>query len=347
MALRKILPKLALSAGSLLFLGLAAEVTLRALEPGPFSLLDSNPYRPHPDLHHVHEPDFQGRWDSTWYSIDSRGLRGSELELGDPEQEYRVACLGDSCTFGKGVREVDSWPRQLEALLETELAGGQRAVVANLGVNGYSGKDYVARLAEFGLPLEPDLVVVGYNLNDFPNAIRAVDEVVYQKRGLRRLLPTGLRDGLGRFALYRKARAIYYHLKREQDWASAEKFAREAGAEDEDSETWQLQRGFLEEIRDRTREAGGELVVFLFPYESQVYLDGYERRPIERLAAICSDLEIPFVDLAEEFRSVAREQPDGPGLFLLGDRYHPSATGYGVVAERVLELIRERGWLPG
>lgn len=343
---RTILLKLGLSLGSLVVFGLVLEVALRALEPGPFSLLDSNPYRPHPELHHVHEPGFEGRWDGTWYAIDSRGLRGEELELDFSEDEYRVVCLGDSCTFGKGVTEDMSWPRQLEERLEHVSQGAFDPIVANLGVNGYSGKDYVVRLREFGLPLRPHLVVVGYNLNDFPNAIRAVDEAVYQKRGLRRLLPTGLRDWMGRFAVYRKARALFYHLNREKDWRNAEGLARETGEADVDSGVWQLQREVLRSVRDATAEAGGELVVFLFPYESQVYLDSYEKGPIERMRALCHELEVPFVDLAEEFRRRAQQPGEGPALFLMGDRYHPSPAGYSIVAEKVLELVQEQGWLP-
>ncbi len=345
--LKKLLVKLGISLVTLLCIGVLVEVVLRAQEPGPFTLWDERPYTPHETLRHVHIPGFEGRWDGSWYDINSLGQRGPELRLGDPEKEFRVVALGDSCTFGKGVDEDVSWPRQLEALLSVGLDTGQSKripKVANLGVNGYSGKSYMRMFDLHGKQLEPDLVVIGYNLNDFPNAIRAVDEAVYGKRGLRQAVPRGFRDFLGRFALYRYARATYYVMNQESDWQNAENFAKGAGGQGLDSEVWQQQREFLQTIRDQAAEVGAKTAVFLFPYESQVYLDSYETTPIERLSAMCKELEVPFVDLAAEFRKRARTTDPPTQLFLRGDRYHPNPLGYRIVAESMRDLIVEQEW---
>ena len=348
-SLKKLLTRLGISLASLLLLGIVGELICRAREPGPFTLLDARPYTPHETLRHVHTPGFRGRWDGSWYEINSLGQRGPEYVLGDPGKEYRVVCLGDSCTFGKGVYERECWPRQLETMLSEEARRTHAEwtpKVANLGVNGYSGKSYMRMFEQRGKQLEPDLVVVGYNLNDFPNAIKAVDEAVFGKRGLRQAVPTGLRDFLGRFALYRFARATYYVLNREKDWGNAEGFARGAGDAGLDSEVWATQRSYLQGIRDAAREVGARTAVFLFPYESQVYLDSYVQTPIERLSALCAELEIPFVDLASEFRAAARRTEPPMPLFLRGDRYHPNALGYQIVAEAVRALILDKSWLP-
>ncbi|MCP3917884.1 MAG: hypothetical protein GY711_20245 [bacterium] len=345
---RKWLKKLAISLGTLVLLGIVGELVTRALEPGPFALLDSNPYLDHESRGHRHRPNFAGRWDGTWYATDSRGLRGPELELDFEPDEYRVVCLGDSCTFGKGVVEADSWPRQLERLLGEKAAGADwHPVVANLGVNGYSGRAYEEMYREIGAELKPNLVVIGYNLNDFPNAIRAVDQEVFNRRGLRTAMPTGVRDFLGRFGLYRFARQTYYHMNRAKDWKNAEGFAKGAGESSADSEVWRKQRGYLEAIRDAARASGAQMAVFLFPYESQVYLDSFETAPIDRLRQTCHEIGVPFVDLAEEFRGAARAETPPKQLFLRGDRYHPNSEGYGIVATAVVRTLVEQKWLPG
>lgn len=346
---RNLRKKLALSLGSLLALFIVGELVTRAMEPGPFSLWDANPYVHHDDGRaHRHRPEFSGRWDGTWYATNSLGMRGPELDLELTAEELRVACIGDSCTFGKGVVEGDTWPRQLEGLLAAELGPERRVVCANLGVNGYSGATYRRIFADLGDEIRPDLVVVGYNLNDFPNAIRAVDEQVFRQRGLRKLLSQGLRDRLGRLALYRFARQTYYHLKRRSDWERAEQFARGAADQGLDSEVWQQQEQHLVAIRDQAAGYGARTVVFLFPYESQVYLDSYDTTPIERLKEVGARNDIPVIDLAELFRSQARQEDPPRELFLRGDRYHPNPEGYGLVAARVLEELRARGWLaPG
>jgi hypothetical protein len=151
---------------------------------------------------------------------------------------------------------------------------------------------------------------------------------------------------MGRFALYRQARATYYHLNRERDWKNAESFAAATASQDLDSEVWQQQRAFLSAIKSQVDALDSKLAVFLFPYESQVYLDSFDTTPIDRLREICHQLDIPFVDLAAEFRARAREMDPAPSLFLRGDRYHPNAEGYRIVAESVLQVVRGQSWLP-
>jgi len=338
------LKKLLLSAASLVALGVLGEIWARSREPGPFDLFDSNPYVPDPEVPAGwrHAPGFEGRWDGTWYSINRRGLRGPELEPTFGPGELRVVALGDSCTFGKGVLESECWPRVLETVLRAR-APGRQVLVANLGHNGYSGRTYERVFKSLGAPLEPQVVVVGYNLNDFPNAIQAVDRMVFQERGLRRLLSKDLRDFLGRFALYRWARQQYYDSKRASDWRNAEAFARAAG--ETPPEVWEEQQGYLAGIRDEAARSGGHVAVFLFPYESQVYLDAYDSTPIDKLRATCAELGLPFFDLAEDFRRRARASDPPAQLFLKGDRYHPNPLGYRIVAERVAAVLAEHGWL--
>ncbi len=346
---RRLLRKLSISFGSLLVLMLFGELVARAMEPGPFSLWDRNPYVHHGGSRaHRHRVNFQGRFDGTWYETNSLGMRGPELEITLGGDELRIACIGDSCTFGKGVVEENTWPRQLERQLGELLGSDRRVVCANLGVNGYSGATYQRIFADLGPEISPDIVVVGYNLNDFPNAIKAVDEKVFRERGLRRLLSQGFRDRLGRLALYRLVRQTYYHLKRRSDWSRAEEFAAASADQDLDSAVWKRQEEHLVAIRDQAAsQSGARTVVFLFPYESQVYLDSYDATPIERLKEVGARNGIPVIDLADLFRGHARAEDPPRELFLRGDRYHPNPEGYGLVAGKVIEELQTRGWLEG
>ena len=53
----------------------------------------------------------------TFYvTTNSIGLRSPEIRQNKPD--LRIVCLGDSVTFGWGVPEEDSYPRQLEHLLK-------------------------------------------------------------------------------------------------------------------------------------------------------------------------------------------------------------------------------------
>ena len=348
MALRLILKKLAISLAALVVTLGAAEIIARTTEPGAFSLWDTNPYLKDPVLPHVHKRNFSGRWDGTWYATDSLGLRGDELRSTLTAEEYRVLVIGDSCTFGKGVVEADSWPRQFERQLAERMPAGQRVIVANAGVNGYSPQHYLEVLRRRAGELKPNLIVIGYNINDFPNQTKAVDEIVHQGKGnLRAAIPYDLRNFLGRFAVFRWMRATYYVMNRERDYAAAEAMAKSVKNQAErDPVRVAREIKRLGELSEAARAAGANLCVFLFPYESQVYLEKYDKGAIDWLSDLCAQHSIPFVSLIEEFRARAREQQPPRQLFLRGDRYHPNTDGYALVATRIRLLVEEHGWLP-
>ena len=154
--------KLTVSVLALIAVFCGAEVAARLSEPGPFSWLDRNPYVDHEHLHHVHRPNFEGRWDGSWYATNSLGLRGPELPpIGELDATFTVAALGGLSTFGKGVVDSDTWPRQLERALFGELMPSRMPSVANLGVSGYSAQDCTQVLHEMGPALDPDAIVLG------------------------------------------------------------------------------------------------------------------------------------------------------------------------------------------
>jgi len=348
MTLRPLLKKLAISLAALLVALVLAELAARLAEPGEFSLWDTNPYDKDAQQDHVHKRNFAGRWDGTWYETDSLGLRGGELRPTLSEDEYRVLVIGDSCTFGKGVLEADSWPRQFERQIAERMPAGQRVLVANAGVNGYSPRHYLEVLRRRAGEFKPHLIVVGYNINDFPNQTKAVDQIVHQGKGnLRAAIPYDLRNFLGRFAAFRWMRATYYVMNRERDYAAAEKLAGQVKNQAEQNPVRvarEIQR--LDELAAASRDVGAKLCVFLFPYESQIYLERYDASAVEWLSGLCARSAIPFVNLIDDFRASAREQQPPRQLFLRGDRYHPNPEGYAIVATKIRALVEEQGWLP-
>jgi lysophospholipase L1-like esterase len=92
--------------------------------------------------------------------------RGEPLPDGTPHL-VRIAAIGDSFTFGFAVNQGQDFPAQLELLLNQDEPGGARRFdVLNFGVGGYSTVDEDAVLREKALAFKPDLVVLGYCLND-------------------------------------------------------------------------------------------------------------------------------------------------------------------------------------
>ncbi|MFH2137372.1 MAG: GDSL-type esterase/lipase family protein [Candidatus Omnitrophota bacterium] len=76
-----------------------------------------------------------------------------------------IVCLGASFTFGLGTDGENSYPRQLEKILN-ERVGQDRFRVLNLGVPGYNSTQVAIRLSDLFKEFCPDIVVVLTGEND-------------------------------------------------------------------------------------------------------------------------------------------------------------------------------------
>ena len=102
----------------------------------------------------------------TWeVALNSEGFRGDEFPATKPRGTLRIVSLGDSWTFGHNVNQHDSYPQQLSALLRNESPATNIAVL-NLGSLNYSSLEGLELLKRRGLSLDPDIVLIGYGMND-------------------------------------------------------------------------------------------------------------------------------------------------------------------------------------
>jgi acyl-CoA thioesterase-1 len=82
----------------------------------------------------------------------------------------RYVALGDSYTIGTSVAPDERWPDQLVAALGT--AEPSLELVANLGVNGYTSADVIARELPALPGLRPEFVTVLIGVNDVVRRVR-------------------------------------------------------------------------------------------------------------------------------------------------------------------------------
>jgi len=93
----------------------------------------------------------------TTVHINSHGYRGPEFQTPKPAGTRRVLAIGDSFTFGWGVEDDETYPARLDEAL------GEDVEVINAGfAAGYYPDTYYVYLREYGLALEPDLIVIGF-----------------------------------------------------------------------------------------------------------------------------------------------------------------------------------------
>ena len=98
-------------------------------------------------------------------STNSFGMRGQEPIIPDDESVCNLVAIGDSFTFGLRVAINNTYAKVLEHLLTND-SPEKTTQVLNLGVAGYSTKDEVSVIKQKAMEWNPDLIILGYVLND-------------------------------------------------------------------------------------------------------------------------------------------------------------------------------------
>jgi len=103
------------------------------------------------------------------FRLNSAGFKDVEFTETKAAGTYRVVALGDSFAFG-----VVPYEHNYLTLLEQRLNdSGRRTEVINMGIPGIGPQDYLAVLANEGVRLKPDMVLVSFFVgNDFAETMR-------------------------------------------------------------------------------------------------------------------------------------------------------------------------------
>jgi len=103
-----------------------------------------------------------------YYSWNEVGFRDRERTIENPEGNYRIVALGDSYTFGAGVRYIEElYTVQLEDYLNQDKGDkGRKIEVINTGATGLSTAQEFEVLQTKGMLFEPDFLILAYTLND-------------------------------------------------------------------------------------------------------------------------------------------------------------------------------------
>jgi lysophospholipase L1-like esterase len=96
---------------------------------------------------------------------NSLGMRSPEPDAARAPGSLRIGVLGDSIAFGFGVEDDQTWSAQLQFRLEHAFPG-RRIEVLNCAISGHGTREERLVLEHKLLPLQPDLVILGYFLND-------------------------------------------------------------------------------------------------------------------------------------------------------------------------------------
>jgi len=104
------------------------------------------------------------------YVFDRWGLRDHDFALKKQPGEYRIVAVGDSFTFGVGAQLDDCWTEVLERTLRARRDGPVEVINAGFA-SGHNPVQYEPWIAKDGVRLQPDVLIVGFCLNDMHRGV--------------------------------------------------------------------------------------------------------------------------------------------------------------------------------
>lgn len=266
--------------------------------------------------------------------INSQGLRDEEIPYQKPDKEKRILMLGDSVTFGWGVSQGETFSDQMEALLR-EQTGVQWQVI-NAGVNGYNTEQEASYLRRDGMRFSPDFVLLIYVSNDVEPVIDP-NETTWRRYPA---WPPSLPEAINRLLQLSYLHQLTHLFVRMHEMDLA-RTAAESGNDPTsrgenrsmvDHPDWLRSKNALLDIARQCKAAGIPFLVGL--YSS---LDGgFDPAFIDEL----QQEGIDSIHLQPAWKNV----PEGKAHVSRIDS-HPSPLVHVKMAEYLVEVLRQRGWL--
>lgn len=261
-----------------------------------------------------------------YYRLNNYGFRGENFRMKKPPGVYRIMVLGDSFTFGDGVKLEDTFVLQLQNQLRKM---HPKVEVLNFATSGWNTVDQISYLYSVGHKFEPDLVVIAYVLNDGPWELWPVDMFKDEiaKAFEERIFPASY------FLTYAHTTWMRYQLSKRYIREKVQSLQTHSGE-------WRRSLRYLQRGKEITESIGADYFVILLPYLYELNKD-HPFLPLQNyVGQFCVENNIAFQDLFDSF--VGQNHVD---LWAHPTDQHPNAKGHRIIAEALKESIQQREFL--
>ncbi len=294
------------------------------------------------------------------YTTSAQRFRSAKLFPPVPNSRTtRVAVLGDSFTFGWGANDDQTYPSQLERLLNSKYGPTE---VLNAGVCGTGTGNEALWYDLWVRRFHPNLVILTVVPNDTdddlarplfsidasggvrPKSRIQVEQFQSQTLTARRLITRlpgydYLTENSELLNLFRRTTSVlirHRHLSNSRASAGSNAF---------ETVGLRLLGGEVEWLNQQVRSSGAQLLVVFVPFRESVYGQALKTNPVvsesaamaETLSRVCTQYNISFRDLTSEMRSAATGGQ--PALYYTKYDAHPTPAGYRVIADLVSPLV--------
>ena len=279
-----------------------------------------------PEMAHQHRPNSRAFLLGADVQINSLGLRNPEITTNKPPATYRIVVLGDSTTFGWGVHTEKAYPLLLEQSFNANPPSAQwkNYEVINTGIGNYNTAQEVASLKDKWLALDPDMILIGWYINDAePTPRPSRNWIAYHSYGYVWL--SSQFDGLLRNVGANKTYKEYYN-----------------GLYADEQPGWKKSQAAFAELAQICRSRNIPLKIVLIP-ELHTLSGNDEFKHIEDLIrGVGAANNVEVINLMDAFPASG----DPKQFWASPEDAHPNDQANELMAAKIDAMLRAEKWIP-
>lgn len=273
-----------------------------------------------------------------WH-FNNLGFRERDIQIKKPDNIFRIVVLGDSVVMGFGVDDYQAYPRKLEELLKPTKFDPSMThfEVLNMGIQGYSTREYAATLKEDALPLKPNVIIVGvYPSNDLSGTVGYDKDTKYRTlKAIPDLIPYPVNQFLkehSRAYLFLLNRYYSYITKYESDYKITEK---------DDAAEW---TAIEEDMLKMKNEAAKNNIYILFVIEPNPHDVASKKGSLtqEKMVSLAKKVGVNFYDPLADLQ----KYPNTKDLYLDDLDDHFSVKGNEYFASLLAKFLWNNNIVP-
>ncbi len=289
----------------------------------------------------VHPLPVRGTRPPPRVALNAIGQHDAEHDMPKPPGTFRVLCLGDSFTFGRGIEISDLYCHRLERLLESHLLRKNdhtQVEAINFSAEGFStARELLMLERRGGLEYQPDVLVLGYVLND-PEDESHPDELKHLREPTMVWHPSGWLARLTQTSAL--AGWVYERVENTRRYRAFERYYRFIHSPAYPG--WQRCQEAFQRIAELTQASGTKVLVAIFPFIDFPLGEKYPFGDLhEKVAELARANGFAVLDLRPTL--AAHESPALQRVFGLDP--HPSAGAHHLAARAIADEIARLGWL--
>jgi hypothetical protein len=275
--------------------------------------------------------DNGGFFSRRWYRSrpvheNHAGFRGREFTNAKPPGVYRIAIVGDSFTYGNGVRQEDRYSDLLQAELPAHME------VLNFGTAGANTPEHLVTVSHLLQDVHPDFILLQWYVNDVED-----DEATGRPRSSALMPIRAWHDWLNdNSALYTVANMQWAETQVALGWTESYTTYLKRRLGDAQGPDATRDTRLLRDLINRCKQANVAIGIVLFPDTAAPIDKNYPFGFLhDRVLATCDDMQLTCIDLREDFATIK----DRKTLWASRLDHHPSARANAIAAERILKTF--------